>query len=336
MCFVSALMFAQLMRQIFLGSLRAAELDRLYDKIWFAVTEIVLALTIFREELKFRFVFLFTLLLFVKAFHWLSQFRVDQFHTEIAVTGITHLRILSLMGLLFAVDCFFVVWQAKTLLLEGPSFLLLFAFEYVILVSDVVSTFFKYVLYMIDIRRHGRWSNKAVYLFYLNLITDLFQLFVYLIFFSIVLSYYGVPLHIIREVYGKFGNFKKRLSDYFRYRRVIMNMNTRFPTATAEELARIDRTCIICREEMQHDHAKKLPCDHVFHFDCLRSWLEENNTCPTCRTPVEADRPAADQQQQAAAAAAAAAEREREAEAAAAPAVEQPAPAAAAAAAAAA
>jgi E3 ubiquitin-protein ligase synoviolin len=83
MAFVAALLFAQLMRQIFLGSLRAAELDRLYEKIWFAITETCLALTIFREELRFRFVFLFTVLLFVKIFHWLSQFRVDQFHTEL-------------------------------------------------------------------------------------------------------------------------------------------------------------------------------------------------------------------------------------------------------------
>ena len=50
MVFVAALMLAQMMRQIFLGSLRAAELDRLYEKIWFAVTETCLALTIFRES----------------------------------------------------------------------------------------------------------------------------------------------------------------------------------------------------------------------------------------------------------------------------------------------
>ena len=98
MVFVTALVLAQMVRQIFLGSLRAAELDRLYEKIWFAVTETCLALTIFREELRFRFVFLFTVLLFVKVFHWLSAFRVEQFHTELAVTSLTHLRIVLLMG----------------------------------------------------------------------------------------------------------------------------------------------------------------------------------------------------------------------------------------------
>ena len=31
---------------------------------------------------------------------------------------------------------------------------------------------------------------------------------------------------------------------------------------------------------------KKLPCGHVLHFACLRSWLERQQNCPTCRAPV--------------------------------------------------
>ena len=31
---------------------------------------------------------------------------------------------------------------------------------------------------------------------------------------------------------------------------------------------------------------KKLPCGHVLHFSCLRSWLERQQNCPTCRQPV--------------------------------------------------
>jgi E3 ubiquitin-protein ligase synoviolin len=104
-----------------------------------------------------------------------------------------------------------------------------------------------------------------------------------------------MPLHIVRELYSTFGNFRKRIADFIRYRRVIVNMNTRFPTASNADLADMDRTCIVCREEMNgagmnaptHLVSKKLPCGHIFHFDCLRSWLEDNTTCPTCRGPVE-------------------------------------------------
>ena len=74
----------------------------------------------------------------------------------------------------------------------------------------------QYIIYIIDIRRHGRWAGKAVLSFYLNLASDLFQLFVYMVFFAIVFSYYGLPLHIVRDLYNTFGRFKKRIADFVR------------------------------------------------------------------------------------------------------------------------
>lgn len=47
---------------------------------------------------------------------------------------------------------------------------------------------------------------------------------------------YGVPLHLIRELYETFRNFRIRIADYVRYRKITSNMNDRFPDATAEEL----------------------------------------------------------------------------------------------------
>lgn len=32
--------------------------------------------------------------------------------------------------------------------------------------------------------------------------------------------------------------------------------------------------------------AKKLPCNHIFHVSCLRSWFQRQQTCPTCRMDV--------------------------------------------------
>lgn len=93
-----------------------------------------------------------------------------------------------------------------------------------------------------------------------------------------------MPLHLIRELYETFRNFRIRVADYIRYRKITSNMNNRFPDATPEELNLSDATCIICREEMTT--AKKLICGHLFHVHCLRSWLERQNTCPTCRALV--------------------------------------------------
>jgi len=40
--------------------------------------------------------------------------------------------------------------------------------------------------------------------------------------------------------------------------------------------------CIICYEEDQKEK-KQLCCGHRFHPECINSWFESNNTCPTCR-----------------------------------------------------
>ncbi|KAI3867173.1 hypothetical protein MKX03_003041 [Papaver bracteatum] len=96
----------------------------------------------------------------------------------------------------------------------------------------------------------GQWERKAVYTFYLELIRDLLHLSMYLCFFLVIFMNYEVPLHLIRELYETFRNFKVRVADYILYRKITSNMNDRFPDATPEELNTGDATCIICREEM--------------------------------------------------------------------------------------
>lgn len=102
-------------------------------------------------------------------------------------------------------------------------------------------------------------------------------------------------------------DFLKRLNSVLRYRRAIQEMN-RYPDATQAELDQ-ENTCIICREDMRvwdlaanpgaldRIRPKKLPCGHILHLGCLKSWLERQQVCPTCRSPVTADRatPAANQ-----------------------------------------
>uniref|UniRef100_A0A1A7Z5N6 RING-type E3 ubiquitin transferase n=1 Tax=Iconisemion striatum TaxID=60296 RepID=A0A1A7Z5N6_9TELE len=41
--------------------------------------------------------------------------------------------------------------------------------------------------------------------------------------------------------------------------------------------------CIICHEDMSPENICVLECRHSFHNECIRSWLKEQSTCPTCR-----------------------------------------------------
>ncbi|KAL3840540.1 hypothetical protein ACJIZ3_025131 [Penstemon smallii] len=272
----------QLTKKIFLGSLREAEVERL--KSWREVMEILFAVTIFRQDYSVTFLAMVTALLLIKALHWLAQQRVEYIETTPSVPKLSHIRIVSFMGFLLLIDSIFLYNAIKYLLeTRQASFSLFFLFEYSILATTTVSTLVKYVFYINDMLMEGQWEKKAVYTFYLDLIRDLLHLTMYMCFFLVTFVNYGVPLHMIRELYETFRNFRIRIGDYLRYRKITSNMNDRFPDATPEEL-NADATCIICREEMTT--AKKLLCGHLFHVHCLRSWSERHNTCPTCRALV--------------------------------------------------
>ena len=160
-----------------------------------------------------------------------------------------------------------------------------------LLAIKVIEVFVKYCLSMIDSHLvQGQWYNKSLYELYLKLVIDIAQLFVNVVFFGIIFTYYGVPLHLMRQLYIALKNVHNRLSHFFRFRRITSNLHDRFPNATEADLEATDRTCIICREEMEAgDHLgapKKLSCGHIFHFFCLRNWLERQLKCPTCRSDI--------------------------------------------------
>jgi RING-H2 zinc finger domain len=129
---------------------------------------------------------------------------------------------------------------------------------------------------------------------------------IYLSYFTIVTVLYTVPFHAIRDVYISIRHFGTRTMDFIRYKKAVKNMNDKYSDATFEELRDMnDKTCIICRDELVfrgtppanennegqqppppandglNDTPKKLPCGHIFHSHCLRSWLERQQTCPT-------------------------------------------------------
>jgi E3 ubiquitin-protein ligase synoviolin len=130
-------------------------------------------------------------------------------------------------------------------------------------------------------------------------------LIAYLSFFMVLVTLHGLPLHIIRDLYVTARSFFKRCDDLRRYRMATRDMDRRYHTLTREELNEMtDRVCVVCREEMSlpsemgalpaapqqqqqqryrmpGDLPKRLPCGHAFHFRCLRSWLERQQSCPT-------------------------------------------------------
>ncbi|KAL1753710.1 hypothetical protein FB107DRAFT_292206 [Schizophyllum commune] len=308
-----AVFCGHLVQLIFFGPLRAVEVERLYDRTWYFITESLLSFTIFRDEFDASFAVMFCFLVFVKAFHWLASDRIEWMDQR-PYPGpplLFHIRMSLLFLILWVTDVVMLMIAVESNLANGVSCMVLFACEYGVLLSSCFSTVSKYILSVCDLRRASTrggenappWEHKSVLTFYIELATDFLKLATYSLFFVVIMMFYGVPLNIIRDVFMTGRSFFMRLRALHRYRTATRNMDERYPNATAEELeAMSDRTCIICREEMVQQPApneqgpnppegpnqtpKKLPCGHIFHFYCLRSWLERQQSCPTCRRTV--------------------------------------------------
>eukprot|EP00903_Cladosiphon_okamuranus_P020911 g19203.t1 len=275
----------KLMCKLFLGSLRDIEVEVMYENARYAFTETCLALTVFRGDLTAVTIALFIQLLLVKAFHWLSRARVEHLEQAGGQSLTSMARLSSLVFVTLAVDGFMVTYCLENISVDHASALVLFAFEYAILSIAAFSTAVHLVLHVVDSRMEGAWHGKATWIMLLEFFSEVFKFSFYVIFFAVMFTLYGVPpLNLIRDIYLSFDQLQRRLQAFVRYRQLASTMDERFPDATEEELAACEYTCIICRDHM--DAGKKLPCSHIFHFQCLRLWLQQQQACPTCRANI--------------------------------------------------
>jgi E3 ubiquitin-protein ligase synoviolin len=280
----------KIIQKIFFGPLRAIEIEHLYERSWYAVTELCLALSVFRGEFSAKFALLLTVLIIMKIFHWLMQDRIDFMEQGINQSWLFHIRICSVIIILLLLDTILLTWTLDYTLKFGISMVIVLGFEYTILWSNALTGLLKYILHSIDLRRENPWENKSMYIFYIDLVREFFVLVCYVIFFAVIVHRYGLPLHLIRDLYVTFRSFIQHCRDLIHYKKATRNMNERYPNATLEDLTENDNICIICREEMtiqednnSSDVPKKLRCGHIFHLRCLKSWLERQQSCPTCR-----------------------------------------------------
>ena len=139
---------------LFYGRLRAIEIEQLYDNAWFALSETLLAMTIFRDDVGLRFFAMFLLLLGAKMWLWIGQGRVEfleqqppanprLFHTRLSLSLLVSIAF-DLQMVKFCLYSFL----SNPLPLEGK--MVMFGSEYVLLVIASCSTILRYVLYFVE------------------------------------------------------------------------------------------------------------------------------------------------------------------------------------------
>lgn len=91
------------------------------------------------------------------------------------ITWLFHLRVVTLLGLLFSINLTMIHYAYYTTATKGPSVQLVFGFEYAILLTCVTNIILKYALHTIDLQSENPWDNKPVFLLYTELVIGLLK-----------------------------------------------------------------------------------------------------------------------------------------------------------------
>jgi len=90
---------------------------------------------------------------------------------------------------------------------------------------------------------------------------------------------------MFQELFSDLENSGVRATD-----RDILN---ELPETNIEDVSKLDsdkKNCVICLEDFKNrEKAIILPCIHLFHKNCIKSWLKKNNSCPICKFKLTRD-----------------------------------------------
>lgn len=318
-CLLALYFLGKLVLNIFVGRLRDIELEEIMDQGRMFLLDTIFFLlfsspTIENVEVGAMVLSRYiTLILILKLLHLISHIRMNHMFELDRPNATTIIRMAALLNILLVIDIS-LVFKYYALLAKDSTLRLWVFFESVSLFVSCSTSIGKYLVHVLDLKLqviqlavrqeedetldqgntdfpgvHAHnfvWSNKNAILFYLEVFGDICSLITYLLFIILflVLNPSRIPLYIMGDIFHVLKALHNKLSSFRRYRKLTKNIETRLQEATLEEIERID-TCIVCRDTL-YIGSKKIPCGHVFHLDCLKSWFIQQQTCPICRSPI--------------------------------------------------
>lgn len=295
-CYCGFLLISKVIQGIIFGKLRVVENQHIKDQFW--------------NFIFLKFIFIFGVLNLENlndVIMWCTWFSIIGFlsiHCQIckdrfeylsfsASTPLkSHLKVFSLLVFIQFMCVFLVIvslFAYKTIGLSLSLFMFSESFGLTLRTLYVIT---RYIVHLSDIYNLAQLTNKGSINYYIDFTFEISVVTIDFLHYLHMLIYGNfylsmASLVICMELKRLFFDLKKRMKRHSNYLRVIEKMEKKFPWASKEELVDSDK-CAVCWEKL--DEARRLPCSHIFHHNCLRSWLEQDTSCPTCRKSLQDDK----------------------------------------------
>lgn len=290
MAYCCLILVGKFIQKLVFGELRVSEQQHIKDKFWnFVFYKFIFIFGVMNVQFMDEVVLWcgwFSVLGFL---HLLSQLCKDRFEylsLSPMTSRWTHFRLLALLSVILIsssslfVLCVFVGLQA------GLNTFAFMVAECALVTVRTLYIITRYFIHLWDINHEGVWEKRTSYVYYSELIFELTALIVDFIHHLHMLLWGNIflsmaSLVICMQLRYLFHEIRHRLKKHKNYLRVVRHMESNYPMTSPEEMENNSENCAICWDYMES--ARKLPCGHFFHNSCLRSWLEQDSSCPTCR-----------------------------------------------------
>lgn len=239
--------------------LRAEEISSFNESLLYFLTDFLLVVSTFDNDVNFKNGLLFVMLLCVKSLSWILGARIKRDVTPVLFSlayGITIFS--SMLALFFTLSCVSAV--------DGQ---ILFLFEYSLLVIASVKN-----IYMMNLILSEDDSKRSLYNFYIDIVYLSTTLLIYFVFIGITSLNYKLPLNLFRSALTILDVLITKIKTLISYLKLCNDLER-----CVEDVG--DGFCAICRDDMSI--GKKLSCNHCFHLECLKMWCERQQTCPICK-----------------------------------------------------
>lgn len=238
---------------------RQDETSSLGEFLLYFLTDFLLVVSIFDDDVNFKNGLLFVMLLCVKVLNWALSIRIKR-EVEPSLFKLAYGVMMwsCVLCFLFTLSC-----------ISGIDGQILFSFEYALLIVASIKNV--YVMRSLLLEDD---TKRSLYNFYIDIIYLSTTLTIYAIFIWITFLSYRLPLNLFRSALAILDALITKAKLFSRYIKLCKNLEKCIDDPG-------DGFCAICRDDMPI--GKKLSCGHCFHLECLKLWCERQQTCPICK-----------------------------------------------------
>lgn len=241
---------------LFFNGLRSEEQGLINDHLFMFLTDTLLIISIFSDDISIKNLVLFCYLLTLKCLAWIFAERAPHQNDRMIILFGVLIIIQSLTSFLVSLrDC-----------IDVPSIQILFTFEYGIVTllcfKSMVSIFL----------------SDSIKVFWCDITYISLKLIAHVVFFFFTTVNYRIPFNVFRESVSTFKTLVKKVNNFRAFIKISKYLDV-CPKVS-------QGTCAICTEEMENEKGRVIKCKHSFHLECLKRWVEQQQVCPICRDVI--------------------------------------------------